>query len=130
MALNISAWSIQRPLPPIVGTIVVMLLGALSFSNLPITRLPNVDVPVISVTVAQFGAAPVELESQVTKIIEDGVSGVDGAHHILLSITDGISNTTIQLPSGDRYRSRVQRRQGCRHARPRGSAAGVNEPLI
>jgi multidrug efflux pump subunit AcrB len=50
---------------------------------------------VISVAVAQFGAAPAELESQVTKIIEDGVSGVEGVRHITSSITDGMSVTTI-----------------------------------
>ena len=51
----------------------------------------------ISVAVSQFGAAPSELESQVTKTIEDGVSGVEGVRHISSSITDGLSVTTIQF---------------------------------
>ena len=51
----------------------------------------------ISVAVSQFGAAPAELESQVTKTIEDGVSGVEGVRHISSSITDGLSVTTIQF---------------------------------
>ena len=51
----------------------------------------------ISVAVAQFGAAPAELESQVTKTIEDGVSGVEGVRHISSSITDGLSVTTIEF---------------------------------
>ena len=67
----------------------------ISFNRLPITRMPNVDAPVISVTIAQFGASPAELESKVTKAIEDAVSSVAGAHHITSQITDGISNTTI-----------------------------------
>jgi multidrug efflux pump subunit AcrB len=62
-----------------------------------VTRLPSADIPVISVAVAQFGAAPAELESQVTKTIEDGVSGVEGVRHISSSITDGLSVTTIQF---------------------------------
>ncbi len=95
MALNISAWSIRRPLPSIVMSIVLLLLGWTSFSRLPITRLPNADIPVVSVVVTQFGAAPAELESQVTKTIEDGVSGVEGVRHIASSITDGTSVTTI-----------------------------------
>ena len=61
MAVNISAWSIRQPLPSIVGAAVLMLLGWLAFNKLPITRLPNVDVPVISVTITQFGSAPAEL---------------------------------------------------------------------
>jgi hydrophobe/amphiphile efflux-1 (HAE1) family protein len=95
MALNISAWSIRNPLPPVVCSIILVVLGWLSFTKLAVTHLPSADIPVISVAVAQFGAAPAELESQVTKIIEDGVSGVEGVRHINSSITDGMSVTTI-----------------------------------
>jgi multidrug efflux pump subunit AcrB len=95
MALNISAWSIEKPLPAIVFSILVLVLGAFSFSRLPITRLPNVDVPLVSVTVTQFGAAPAELEGQVTKTVEDAVSGVTGVRHIESTIIDGVSNTVV-----------------------------------
>src|SRR6185437_12622899 len=73
------------------------VLGWISFTKLAVTRLPSADIPVISVAVSQFGAAPAELESQVTKTIEDGVSGVEGVRHISSSITDGLSVTTIQF---------------------------------
>src|SRR6516164_5563499 len=95
MSVNISAWSIRNPLPPVVFSIILMVLGWLSFTRLAVTHLPSADIPVISVAVAQFGAAPAELESQVTKIIEDGVSGVEGVRHINSQITDGLSVTTI-----------------------------------
>ena len=97
MALNISAWSIRHPLPSIVFSIILLVLGWISFTKLAVTRLPSADIPVISVAVSQFGAAPAELESQVTKTIEDGVSGVEGVRHISSSITDGLSLTTIQF---------------------------------
>jgi hydrophobe/amphiphile efflux-1 (HAE1) family protein len=95
MAINISAWSIRNPLPPVVFSIILMVLGWLSFTKLAVTHLPSADIPVISVAVSQFGAAPSELESQVTKVIEDGVSGVEGVRHISSQITDGLSVTTI-----------------------------------
>ncbi len=97
MALNISAWSIRHPLPSIVFSIILLVLGWISFTKLAVTRLPSADIPVISVAVSQFGAAPAELEAQVTKTIEDGVSGVEGVRHISSSITDGLSVTTIQF---------------------------------
>jgi multidrug efflux pump subunit AcrB len=97
MALNISAWSIRNPLPSVVFSIILLILGWVSFTKLAVTRLPSADIPVISVAVSQFGAAPAELESQVTKTIEDGVSGVEGVRHISSSITDGLSLTTIQF---------------------------------
>ena len=97
MALNISAWSIRNPLPSVVFSIILLVLGWVSFTKLAVTRLPSADIPVISVAVSQFGAAPAELEAQVTKTIEDGVSGVEGVRHISSSITDGLSLTTIQF---------------------------------
>ncbi len=97
MALNISAWSIRRPLPAIMLSIILLLLGWSSFLKLPITRLPVVDIPIVSVVVTQFGAAPAELEAQVTKTIEDAVSGVEGVRHISSTINDGISTTVIEF---------------------------------
>ena len=97
MSMNISAWSIRHPLPSIVFSIILLVLGWTSFTRLAITRLPSADIPVISVAVSQFGAAPAELEAQVTKTIEDGVSGVEGVRHIASSITDGLSVTTVQF---------------------------------
>jgi hydrophobe/amphiphile efflux-1 (HAE1) family protein len=95
--MNISAWSIRNPLPSVVFSIILLVLGWVSFTKLAVTRLPSADIPVISVAVSQFGAAPAELEAQVTKTIEDGVSGVEGVRHISSSITDGLSLTTIQF---------------------------------
>ncbi|WP_022720277.1 efflux RND transporter permease subunit [Rhodopseudomonas sp. B29] len=97
MALNVSSWSIRHPLPSIVFSIILLALGWISFTKLAVTRLPSADIPVISVAVAQFGAAPAELEAQVTKTVEDAVSGVEGVRHIASSITDGLSVTTIQF---------------------------------
>src|SRR3569833_3454042 len=97
MALNISAWSIRNPLPSVVFSIILLILSWVSFTKLAVTRLPSADIPVISVVVSQFGAAPAELESQVTKTVEDAVSGVEGVRHISSQITDGVSVTTIQF---------------------------------
>ncbi|MGY3077510.1 hypothetical protein ACVWZZ_003881 [Bradyrhizobium sp. LM6.10] len=97
MALNISAWSIRNPLPSVVFSVILLILGWVSFTKLAVTRLPSADIPVISVAVSQFGAAPAELESQVTKTVEDAVSGVEGVRHITSQITDGLSVTTIQF---------------------------------
>ena len=64
MALNVSAWSIRRPLPAIVLSIILLFLGWTSFTKLAVTRLPNADIPLVSVVVTQFGAAPAELEAR------------------------------------------------------------------
>lgn len=130
MAVNISAWSIRQPLPSIVLSVILLALGAMAFARLPVTRLPNADIPIISVAVAQFGAAPAELEAQVTKTVEDGVSGVEGVKHIASSITDGLSVTTItfQLETNtDRALNDVK--DAVTRVRSR-LPQNVNEPLI
>ncbi len=58
MALNISGWAIRHPLPPIILGAAIVALGYLNFTKMPITRMPNVDVPLVSVTITQFGAPP------------------------------------------------------------------------
>src|SRR5215467_10984948 len=100
MAVNVSAWSIRHPIAPLVTAVAVAAIGYLSFIKLPITRLPNVDVPVVTVVVTQFGVSPGALETQVTKKVEDAVASVAGFHRVASAITDGISSTTITFRLG------------------------------
>ncbi|KAB7782979.1 efflux RND transporter permease subunit [Methylorubrum populi] len=97
MRLNVSAWAIRKPIPSLVLFLVLMVLGLVSFRSLPITRFPNIDIPIVSVTVTQSGAAPSELQTQVTKWVEDSVAGVKGVKHILSTISEGASVTTIEF---------------------------------
>ncbi|NUB45673.1 efflux RND transporter permease subunit, partial [Fertoebacter nigrum] len=95
--MNFSAWSIRNPIAPILGFFMLMVLGWQSFNALPITRFPNIDVPLVAVTVAQSGAAPAEMESQITKEIEDAVAGITGVKNIISSVTDGVSTTAVEF---------------------------------
>ena len=97
MNWNISGWAIRNPVPPILLFVVLVALGVVSFMNLPITRFPNIDVPVVSVTVTESGAAPSELETQITKKVEDAIAGVSGIKHITSTITDGQSVTAAEF---------------------------------
>jgi hydrophobe/amphiphile efflux-1 (HAE1) family protein len=97
MRLNISAWSIRHPVPSIVLFAVLGLLGIISFMTLPVTRFPNIDIPLVSITVVQSGAAPAELETQVTKYVEDAVANITGVKHIMSTVTDGQSQTVIEF---------------------------------
>jgi hydrophobe/amphiphile efflux-1 (HAE1) family protein len=97
MNWNVSAWSIRRPVPSLVLFLVLMALGWVSFAQLPVTRFPNIDVPIVQVRVYQPGAAPSELEVQVTKKIEDAIAGVNGLKHQTSAITEGSSITTVEF---------------------------------
>ncbi len=95
--MNFSAWSIRNPVAPLLAFIMLVFLGWSSFNSLPITRFPNIDVPVVVVTVAQNGAAPAEMETQVTREVEDAVSGIAGVKNITSTISDGISTTAVEF---------------------------------
>jgi hydrophobe/amphiphile efflux-1 (HAE1) family protein len=97
MSMNVSAWSIRKPVPSLVAFVVLTILGWFSFTQLPITKFPNVDIPIISVQVMQPGAAPSELETQVTKKVEDAIASVNGIKHIISSVSEGVSSTTIEF---------------------------------
>ena len=95
--MNFSAWSIRNPVAPLLAFFLLLILGWQSFNALPITRFPNIDVPLVAVSVAQSGAAPAEMESQVTKEIEDAVAGLTGAKRVTSTVTDGLSTTVIEF---------------------------------
>ena len=75
----------------------LMVLGWQAFNTLPITRFPNIDVPLVAVSVTQAGAAPAEMEKQVTKEIEDAVAGITGVKNIMSTVTDGVSQTLVEF---------------------------------
>lgn len=130
MNFNFSAWSIRNPVPAIVLFIVLMMLGIQSFRALPITRFPNIDVPVIAVSVAQGGAAPVELESQVTKPIEDALAAVNGVKHINSVLTDGVSTTAIEFRMEKKTDEALQETKDA-IAKIRGTLpSSIDEPVI
>lgn len=95
--MNFSAWSIRNPIAPILAFFMLLMLGWQSFNTLPITRFPNIDVPLVAITVAQPGAAPAEMETQITKKIEDSVAGINGVKEVKSTVNDGVSTTIVQF---------------------------------
>jgi multidrug efflux pump subunit AcrB len=95
--MNFSAWSIRNPIAPILGFALLLMLGWQAFNALPITRFPNIDVPLVAVTTTQSGAAPAELEKQVTKEIEDAVAGLTGVKNVISTVNDGSTTTAVEF---------------------------------
>ena len=110
--------------------IVLMALGLMSFSKLPVTRFPNIDVPIVSVTVTDPGVAPSELETQVTKRIEDAVANISGVKNVTSTITEGHVADHHRVPSRGRHPDRRQRRQGRHRAHPLRPSGDLEEPVV
>jgi hydrophobe/amphiphile efflux-1 (HAE1) family protein len=95
--MNISAWAIRQPVPSLVLFMVLLTLGVVSFRGLAVTRFPNIDVPIVQVRITQLGAAPAELEAQVTKKVEDAIAGISGVKHITSTLTEGSSMSVVEF---------------------------------
>lgn len=98
--MQLSAWSIRKPVPTIVLFLVLMVAGLMAFTQLGIDSNPNIDIPAVNVTVTQAGAGPTELETQVTKKVEDAVAGLGNIDEINSVVSDGTSITTISFVLG------------------------------
>ena len=97
---NISAWAIRNPVPPLVMFVALMLAGILSFSGMSVNDSPDIDFPAASINIVQPGAAPSEMETQVTQKVEAAVRGVNGIDEINSSVREGNSNTFVQFAIG------------------------------
>ncbi|UFP96444.1 efflux RND transporter permease subunit [Gloeobacter morelensis] len=97
MRWNISAWSIRNPVPTVVLFLMLTVAGVAAFLNLSIAAEPDIDVPAVSVTVSQLGAAPSELETQVTRKIEDAVVGLGNVKRLTSTVNDGSSTTRVEF---------------------------------
>ncbi len=97
---NISSWAIKNPTFPIVLFLVLSFLGVVSFSTMAINDNPDISFPLVSVNVSQPGAAPTEMEKQITQKIEGAVSSVNGVEHITSYAVEGTSGTNIEFAIG------------------------------
>ncbi len=100
MNWNISAWSIKQPIPSILLFIILSIVGVMSYLSLGIDENPNIDMPTVTVSVTESGAAPAELETQVTRRVEDAIAGIGNIKHISSTINEGTSQTTIEFELG------------------------------
>lgn len=93
----ISSWSIRNPVPTIVLFLSLTIAGLYGFMQLRTNNQPDIDLPTVTVTVTQPGAAPSEMEVQVAQVIENAVASLEGVDDVSTSISEGSSVTTIEF---------------------------------
>ncbi len=86
---NISAWSIRNPVPPIIVFLGLLAVGILSFMRMPVSLDPDIDLPFVIVQIAQPGAAPTELETQIAQKVEASMRNVEGVQEITSQVREG-----------------------------------------
>jgi HAE1 family hydrophobic/amphiphilic exporter-1 len=98
--MSIAEIAVKRPLFIIVIFTVLFLFGALSYSKLNYKLLPNIEVATVSVSTVYPGASAAEVETSVTKKLEDAFASVEGLDKISSTSQEGVSQIAVQLKGG------------------------------
>jgi hydrophobic/amphiphilic exporter-1 (mainly G- bacteria), HAE1 family len=89
--------SVRRPVLASVITLAMVFLGVFSYAHLNIERWPNIDIPIVVISVTDPGASPEEIESDVTNKIEDAVNSISGIDHIQSTSAESVSIVIVQF---------------------------------
>lgn len=98
---NISAWSIRNPVVPIVLFVALTLAGIMSFNNMDVQNDPDIEFPVVVVSISQPGAAPTEITTQITQKVESAIRSVQGVRNIDASSSEGNTTVSAEFEIGD-----------------------------
>lgn len=95
--MQLPTLSIQRPVLATVMNLVILLLGLICYDRLAVRLIPNVDEPIVSVFTSYPGANAQVIESQITKPIEDALSGIEGIDYIASISRAESSQVTVRF---------------------------------
>jgi len=98
--VNISELSIKRPVLSTVFVLIILLFGVIGYTFLGVREYPNVDNPIISVSVSYPGANADIIENQVTEPLEQNINGIPGIRSLISSSSQGSCNITVEFELG------------------------------
>jgi multidrug efflux pump subunit AcrB len=127
---NISAWAIRNPIAPLVLFTVLTFVGIVSFIRLPINLNPDISFPLIQIRIAEPGAAPPEIETQIVTKVEGAVANLTNLKNITSVSFEGTALLSLEFEVGaplDRAMNDVRDAV----AKVRGELPeGIEEPLV
>ncbi len=95
--MKLSDLSIKRPVLAVVMSLLLLVLGVMSFNRLTLRELPAIDPPIVSVSVDYTGASAAVIESRVTQVLEDALAGIEGIDTINARSTNGRASVSIEF---------------------------------
>ncbi|MDO8803302.1 MAG: efflux RND transporter permease subunit, partial [Elusimicrobiota bacterium] len=98
--MTLSDFSIKNPVFAWMLMLGLIVFGAIGFSKMGISQMPDVDSPVVNVSVSLEGAAPEVMETQVADIIEGALMGIQGIREVSSKSSRGSSRITIEFEIG------------------------------
>ncbi len=98
--MHISEHSIRRPVTVMMAVLIVIILGIISLTRIPIDLYPKIDIPTVAITTSYSGVGPEEIENLVTKPVEKAVSTVAGIKSVRSVSREGSSQVTVEFDYG------------------------------
>ncbi|WP_417378886.1 efflux RND transporter permease subunit [Gimesia sp.] len=98
--MSLTRLAVQRPITTLMSSLVLVMLGGVSLSQLAVDLMPDIQNPSVSVITIYEGAGPDEAEKQITRPIEQNLSSVSGIENILSSSMEGSSTVRLQFQWG------------------------------
>lgn len=95
--MNFATWSIRNPIPSILLFALLTVAGLWGFQKLPTQDLPDLELPMVTVTLTQPGAAPAQLETEVARKVENALATLSGLNHLRTSVTDGVVSIQVEF---------------------------------
>ena len=95
--MNVSAWSIRNPVPAILLFALLTFIGIGGFKALGIQQFPDIELPIITVSMALEGASPTQLETEVARKVENAVASLTGIKHIYANLTDSMAVVSVEF---------------------------------
>src|SRR5436190_10935099 len=96
-AMTISALCVRRPVFTTMLIALPVVLGVMAYSRMGVDLFPNVDLPIVIITTTRSGTSVEEMETGVTKRIEEAVNTISGIDELRSTTKEGISVVTIQF---------------------------------
>lgn len=93
----LSDTSVKRPVFATVISLILVAFGLLSYNALPLREYPDISPPIVSIGTAYVGASAEVIESRVTQLLEDQVSGIEGIKSIRSTSRDEFSSINIEF---------------------------------
>src|ERR1043166_1668489 len=95
--IGIADLCIRRPVFATIINLFLVVLGLFSFHSIGIDQFPNVELPIVTVTTTLRGASPEEMETSVTRPLEEIINTVQGIDELSSTTIEGVSRITIQF---------------------------------
>jgi multidrug efflux pump subunit AcrB len=95
--MNFSSLSIKNPIPAIMLFALLTLAGLMAYKANPVQDFPDIELPIVTITATLDGSAPAQLETEVSRKLEDSVATLQGVKNIYTTVLDGVSTTTVEF---------------------------------